>query len=74
MRPMTSAPRLPVARPPPAAPARKRSFVFIELCRALVKSGRWWLIPMVAVLAASALLLAVVAAVEYVAPFVYTIF
>ncbi|MBL8955650.1 MAG: hypothetical protein JNK82_33050 [Myxococcaceae bacterium] len=74
MRPLTSPSRLLPARAPTAAPARRRSFVFIELCRALVKSGRWWLIPMVVVLAASALLLAVVAAVEYVAPFVYTIF
>lgn len=54
-------------------PARSR-LVFLELCRALLQSGRWWLIPMVVVLALSALLLAAVAAVEYVAPFVYTIF
>lgn len=48
--------------------------VFIELCRALLASGRWWMVPMVAVLALSALLLSLVAAIEYVAPFVYTIF
>ena len=51
-----------------------RSSVFLELCRALIASGRWWMVPMVAVLALSALLLAAVAAIEYVAPFVYTIF
>ena len=51
-----------------------RSSIFLELCRALIASGRWWMVPMVVVLALSALLLAAVAAIEYVAPFVYTIF
>ncbi len=45
-----------------------------ELYEALVAHGRWWLVPMVAVLVLSALLLVAVAAIEYVAPFVYTIF
>lgn len=58
---------------PSAAPAVRRN-VFLELCRALLASRRWWLIPVVVVLALSAALLAAVAAVEYVAPFVYTIF
>jgi hypothetical protein len=58
----------------PRATLPRRRFVFLELCRALAVSGRWWLIPMVVVLAASAVLLAAVAAIEYVAPFVYTIF
>lgn len=73
MRPIT--PALQTARAA-ASPARRRrsGFVFVELCRALLQSGRWWLIPFVAVLALSAALLAAVAAVEYVAPFVYTIF
>ncbi len=45
-----------------------------ELGRALGRGGRWWLVPLVGVLGLSALLLAAVAAIEYVAPFVYTIF
>jgi hypothetical protein len=64
----------PVAVVRPRAALTARRFVFFELCRALAASGRWWLIPMVVVLAASAVLLAAVAAIEYVAPFVYTIF
>ena len=45
-----------------------------ELSRALVESGRWWLLPMLVVLGLAALLLALVAAIEYAAPFVYTMF
>jgi hypothetical protein len=45
-----------------------------EVYDSLKESGRWWLIPMVAILGVAALLLVAVAAVEYVAPFVYTIF
>jgi len=45
-----------------------------ELGSALVQGGRWWMVPMLAVLGLAALLLAAVAAVEYAAPFVYTIF
>ena len=45
-----------------------------ELVLLIRESGRWWLLPMLVVLLASALLLVVVHAVEYVAPFVYTIF
>lgn len=67
-----AAPVVSVARP--KATRAARSSVFLELCRALITSGRWWMVPMVAVLALSALLLAAVAAIEYVAPFVYTIF
>ena len=46
----------------------------IELGQALASGGRWWMIPMLAVLALAGALLTVVAALEYVAPFVYTIF
>lgn len=62
--------------PRSAALARSKVYVgtFIELYRALVESGRWWMVPMVIVLGFTALLLVVVSAVEYVAPFVYTIF
>jgi hypothetical protein len=45
-----------------------------ELVDLLAKSGRWWLLPMVGVLGLASLLLVAVAAVEYVAPFVYTVF
>ena len=45
-----------------------------DLTRLFAQSGRWWLIPLVGVFALTALLLVVVQVVEYVAPFVYTIF
>ena len=45
-----------------------------ELVELLVASGRWWLVPMVAVLLATSVLLLVLQAAEYVAPFVYSIF
>lgn len=54
--------------------ARLNMGTLAELFRALMTGGRWWMVPMVAVLGLAALLLAAVAAVEYVAPFVYTIF
>jgi uncharacterized membrane protein YqhA len=72
MRPIAHVPIARADRPQP--PRAHRRNVFLEFCRALLASKRWWLIPMVAVLALSAALLAAVAAVEYVAPFVYTIF
>jgi len=46
----------------------------VTVGRALAGGGRWWMIPMLAVLAVAGALLTVVAAIEYVAPFVYTIF
>ena len=45
-----------------------------ELSRTLVANGRWWMIPMIAILGLTSLLLVAIAAIEYVAPFVYTIF
>jgi hypothetical protein len=51
-----------------------RAGTLAELYRLLRQGGRWWLIPMVTVLIGTAILLVAVAAVEYVAPFVYTIF
>lgn len=45
-----------------------------ELYQLLSRGGRWWLIPMIVVLALSAALLVAVSAIEYVAPFVYTVF
>ncbi len=45
-----------------------------ELYRTLVDGGRWWMFPMIAILGATSLLLIAIAAIEYVAPFVYTIF
>lgn len=44
------------------------------LTRLLIQNGRWWLLPMVAVLLLSGTVLVLVQAIEYVAPFVYTIF
>jgi hypothetical protein len=57
------------AAPPARAPGTVR-----QLYRLLVDGGRWWLVPMIGVLGVTALILAVVTAIEYVAPFVYTIF
>lgn len=46
----------------------------VELARALVASGRWFLVPLIAVLVLAGALLVVVQVLEYVAPFVYTVF
>lgn len=46
----------------------------LELYRTLVDNGRWWMFPMIAILGFTSLLLVAIAAIEYVAPFVYTIF
>jgi hypothetical protein len=48
--------------------------VAIGLIRMFHENGRWWLIPFVFVLFGAALLLAGIQAIEYVAPFVYSIF
>jgi hypothetical protein len=68
----------PPSRPRPRAElalrARLGAGTIGELARALARGGRWWMVPMLAVLALCALLLSAVAAIEYVAPFVYTIF
>lgn len=53
---------------------RERMETVGELFALLVANGRWWMVPMVIVLMGAALLLAVVQAIEYVAPFVYSIF
>lgn len=45
-----------------------------ELFRVVVASGRWFLVPLIAVLVLAALLLVAVQVLEYVAPFVYTVF
>lgn len=63
-----------------SAIARRRSRTVLrfgiaaELVRVLWRGGRWWLLPMLVVLGVAGLLLAAVQAVEYVAPFVYTVF
>ena len=46
----------------------------LELAGLFSRGRRWWLLPMVAVFLFSSVLLSVVAAMEYVAPFVYTVF
>jgi len=67
--------RLPL-RSDPARPRRRRGRIgtLIELTRGLAANGRWWLVPFVAVLGLASILLIVVQVIEYVAPFVYTIF
>lgn len=45
-----------------------------ELFRTVIRSGRWFLVPLIVVLVLAAILLLVVSALEYVAPFVYTVF
>ena len=73
----------PIASPTVTAPvvvrrrsARVRAGVSTigELYRTLVDNGRWWMFPMIAILGLTSLLLVAIAAIEYVAPFVYTIF
>jgi hypothetical protein len=72
MKPIGTVPR---ARPVRAlARARVHTGTLGELVQALAAGRRFWLLPLLAVLGLSALLLVVVAALEYVAPFVYTIF
>ena len=57
---------------PARRPSRRRSRLgpLIDLTTLLVRGGRWWLVPFVAVIALAAVLLAAVQVVEYVAPFV----
>ncbi len=45
-----------------------------ELLRSFVRNGRYWLAPMVVVFVLAGLLLGLVQVLEYVAPFVYTMF
>ena len=68
--------RVPSARPLEARARKVKAGVgtIAELYRALVANGRWWMVPMIAILGMTSLLLVAVAAIEYVAPFVYTIF
>jgi hypothetical protein len=54
--------------------ARAHGGTVRELYQLLASGGRWWLVPMLVVLAVTSALLVVVAAIEYVAPFVYTVF
>ena len=54
--------------------ARMAVSTLAELVRVVVASGRWFLVPMVLVLALAGVLLVVVQVLEYVAPFVYTVF
>lgn len=51
-----------------------RASTIRDLTHLFAQSGRWWLIPLVFVFAFTALLLVAVQVIEYVAPFVYTIF
>jgi hypothetical protein len=53
---------------------RSRASTLRELQTLFRENARWWLVPMVGVLVASALLLLLLQVAEYVAPFVYSIF
>lgn len=55
-------------------PRRKRHSTLRQLATLLVNNGRWWLVPMVAVLCCTSVLLMLITAIEYVAPFVYSMF
>lgn len=48
--------------------------VFRDLYRMLSRSGRWWLMPMMAVLALLGLALVGLQAIQYVSPFIYAVF
>src|SRR5262249_33730327 len=54
--------------------ARVNASTVLELASLVRRTGRFWLIPMLAVLGLATVLLLVVQAIEYVAPFVYTVF
>ncbi|MCB9788519.1 MAG: hypothetical protein H6744_17695 [Deltaproteobacteria bacterium] len=54
--------------------ARSRAATVAELAAMITRGGRWWLLPMLAVLLLSGVVLAVVQVLQYAAPFVYTIF
>jgi hypothetical protein len=53
---------------------RSRLGTLVELTGALARGGRWWLVPFVGVMGLTAVLMMVVQVIEYVAPFVYTLF
>jgi hypothetical protein len=63
-----------INKPNPFERLTLRLGTFGELLRMLSRSGRWWMLPFVAVLAVTAILLVVVQVIEYAAPFIYTIF
>jgi hypothetical protein len=77
MKPMTRAPHVARAEVPQGARIQRAAVglaTLRDLFAMLTATGRWWLVPMVVVLLGAAVLLVVVQAVEYVAPFVYTVF
>ena len=51
-----------------------KTAVLWELSSMLKKHNRLWLVPFVGILALTAVMLTAVAVIEYVAPFVYTVF
>lgn len=54
--------------------ARARLSTLRDLARHFSGTGRWWLMPMVAIFLVAAGLLVVIGIIEYAAPFVYTLF
>ena len=53
---------------------RARLSTLRDLARHFSGTGRWWLMPMVAIFLIAAVLLIVIGIIEYAAPFVYTLF
>jgi hypothetical protein len=62
------------ARPATARVVLWRLAIVGKVFAFLWRTGRWWLLPMMVVLVLATLLLVAVQALEYVAPFVYTLF
>jgi len=58
----------------PLEGVRSRFSTLVELVRALWSGPFWWLVPVVCFLLPIAVVLVVVQAVPYVAPFVYLLF
>ena len=53
---------------------RRRFSAIGSLFAQMKQTGRWWLVPMVVIFLAAAVVLVVVQVIEYAAPFVYTLF
>lgn len=64
----------PVRRSGPLRRWALRLGIAAELLRFLARTGRFWLLPMMVVFLLAAIVLGAVQVLEYVAPFVYTMF
>lgn len=73
---MSETPALRPGPPGSEAPGRLASILMRfgtlgELMAMLVRGGRWWLLPLALVLGIGGLVLVVLQAIQYVAPFIY---